>query len=122
VQTCALPISHLEAHGLMDIEAQKPMRTDAIFRMASMTKPIAATAVLMLVEEGKIKLNDPVAKFLPSFADQKVAVIRNGGGSGGGFGGPPPEDDIPPAERDVTIVDRCRRTSGVLRRRVSNAS
>ena len=114
-------IAHLEAHGLMDIEAQKPMRTDAIFRMASMTKPIAATAVLMLVEEGKIKLNDPVAKFLPSFADQKVAVIRNGG-SGGGFGGPPPEYDTVPAERDVTIVDLLTHTSGVMSGRVGNAA
>ena len=114
-------IAHLEAHGLMDIEAQTPMRTDAIFRLASMTKPIAATAVLMLVEEGKIKLTDPVSKFLPSFADQQVAVIRDGGSGGGGFGGPPPEYDTVPAERPVTIVDLLTHTSGVMSGRVGNA-
>src|SRR5690606_8736852 len=102
--------------------AQTPMRTDAIFRLASMTKPIAATAVLMLVEEGRIKLNDPVSKFLPSFADQKVAVIRGGGSGGGGFGGPPPEYDTVPAERDITIVDLLTHTSGLMSGRVGNAA
>jgi CubicO group peptidase (beta-lactamase class C family) len=115
-------LAHLESHGLMDIEAEAPMRTDAIFRLASMTKPVAATAVLMLVEEGRIKLTDPVAKFLPSFADQQVAVIRNGGSGGGGFGGPPPEYDTVPAERAVTIVDLLTHTSGVMSGRVSNAA
>src|SRR6266550_3801668 len=50
---------HIEAHGVMDLESKKPMAKDAVFRLASSTKPIAATAVLMLMEEGKLKLNDP---------------------------------------------------------------
>ena len=50
-------IAHFEAHGLMDIEANKPMPKDGIFRLASMSKPIAGAAVMMLVEEGKIRLN-----------------------------------------------------------------
>src|SRR5690606_16564315 len=114
-------IAHLEAHGLMDIEAGKPMRTDTIFRLASMTKPVTAVAVLMLVEEGRIRLNDPVSNYLASFAGQKVAVIRNGGGGTGGFGGPPPEFDTVPAERDITIVDLLTHTSGLMSGRVGNA-
>ncbi len=115
-------IAHLEAHGLMDIEAEVPMSTDAIFRLASMTKPVAATAVLMLVEEGKIKLTDPVSRYLPSFAEQTVAVIRDGGAGAGGFGGPPPEYDTVPAERPITIVDLLTHTSGVMSGRIGNAA
>ncbi len=114
-------IAHLEAHGLMDVEAGTPMRTDAIFRLASMTKPVTAVAVLMLVEEGRIQLTDPVSKYLPSFAGQKVAVIRNQGTGTGGFGGPPPEYDTVPAERDITIVDLLTHTSGLMSGRVGNA-
>src|SRR5271165_1638597 len=49
---------HFEAHGLMDLESKRPMQTDAIFRIASMSKPITGAAVLMMLEEGKIRLND----------------------------------------------------------------
>ena len=58
---------HYEAHGLMDIEAKKPMTKDALFRLASSSKPITATAILILMEEGKLKLTDPVSKFIPEF-------------------------------------------------------
>src|SRR5437773_2149266 len=53
-------IAHLEAQGLMDIETKKPMATDAMFRIMSMTKPIVGVSVLMLIEEGKVHLNDPI--------------------------------------------------------------
>lgn len=112
-------IAHLEAHGLMDLEAETPMRTDAIFRLASMTKPVAAAAVLMLVEEGRIQLTDPVGKYLPSFTDQEVAIIR--GGSARGFGGPPPDYYTVPASRDITIVDLLTHTSGVMSGPIGNA-
>jgi len=69
-------VVNFEAHGLMDIESKKPMEKDTIFRLASMTKPITGVAVLMLVEEGKIRLNDPVSKFIPEFHDVKVAMPR----------------------------------------------
>src|SRR5437667_6617015 len=62
-------IAHLEAQGLMDIETKKPMAMDALFRIMSMTKPIVGVAVLMMVEEGKVRLNDPVSKFIPQFKD-----------------------------------------------------
>jgi CubicO group peptidase (beta-lactamase class C family) len=60
----------LEATGLADREAQKPMRTDSLFWIASMTKPITATAVLMLQDEGKLSVEDPVEKYLPEFKNQ----------------------------------------------------
>ncbi len=58
---------HLEAHGLMDLDAKKPMPRDAVFRIASMTKPVVAVAILMMMEEGKLRLSDPVSKFIPEF-------------------------------------------------------
>ena len=60
-------IAHFEAHGLMDIDSKKPMSKDAIFRIASMSKPITGVAIMMLMEEGKIRLTDPVSKFIPEF-------------------------------------------------------
>ena len=68
-------IAHLEAQGLMDIETKKPMATDAMFRIMSMTKPVVGVAVLMLVDEGKVRLNDPVSKFIPEFKDLKVGIL-----------------------------------------------
>src|ERR1035441_7765666 len=70
-------IVHFQAHGLMDLESKKAMTTDAIFRIASMTKPITGVAVMMMVEEGKIRLSDPVSKYIPEFKDTKVAVPRD---------------------------------------------
>src|SRR5688500_11121213 len=58
-------LAHFEAHGSMNIEAKRPMTRDAIFRLASMSKPITGVAVLMLVEEGKLRLRDPVSRFIP---------------------------------------------------------
>jgi CubicO group peptidase (beta-lactamase class C family) len=63
---------HLEAAGLADIAARIPMKTDAIFWIASMTKPITATAVMMLQEEGKLSVDDPVAKYLPELGNLKT--------------------------------------------------
>src|SRR4051794_32484788 len=56
-------VAHFEAHGLMDLEQKAPMRKDAIFRMASMSKPVTGVAILMLMEEGKVRLTDPVSRF-----------------------------------------------------------
>jgi CubicO group peptidase (beta-lactamase class C family) len=67
-------VVHFEAQGTTDLESGKPMRTDTLFRMASMTKPITAVAVLMLMEEGKLVLSDPVSKFIPEFKNPKVAM------------------------------------------------
>lgn len=65
-------VLHLETTGHADVVAQKPMRADTVFWIASMTKPVTATAVLMLQDEGKLNVHDPVAKYLPEFANLKT--------------------------------------------------
>jgi len=65
-------VVHLQATGKRDIAANAPMQTDSIFRIYSMTKPVAGVAMMMLFEQGKWQLNDPVAKFIPEFANLKV--------------------------------------------------
>src|SRR6478735_7121987 len=65
-------VLHLESTGFANVEEKKPMKPDTIFWIASMTKPITGTAILMLQDEGKLQVNDPVAKYLPEFADLKT--------------------------------------------------
>jgi len=67
-------IVHFEAHGHYGVDNEKPMETDTLFRIYSMTKPITAVAAMMLYEEGAFHMNDPVSKYLPALADQKVLV------------------------------------------------
>ena len=67
-------IAHFEATGVTDIESKKPMTKDAVFRIASMTKPVTGVAIMMMMEEGKLRITDPVSKYIPSFKDLKVAV------------------------------------------------
>ena len=66
--------------GYADIASQTPMTSESVFRIYSMTKPVTSTAIMMLVEEGKIRLNDPVSKFIPSIGDMKVYVRGEGVG------------------------------------------
>ena len=70
-------VAYCECAGLMDIESQKPVQVDTIFRIYSMTKPITSVAVMMLYEEGCLQLNEPVAKYIPAFGDLKVFVSDN---------------------------------------------
>src|SRR5688572_30974893 len=67
-------VVHFDAYGVQDLESKKPVTKDTIFRIASMTKPIAGVAMMMLWEEGKWTLDDPVAKHIPEFAGLKVAT------------------------------------------------
>src|SRR5690349_15134259 len=69
-------VFHLEAVGLLRLEPAVPMPKDAIFRIASMTKPITAAGVQILVEEGKLKVSDPVEKHLPEFRGQMLVAER----------------------------------------------
>ncbi len=105
-------IVHFEAHGLMEIETKKPMVRDAVFRLASMSKPVTGVAVLMLVEEGKIRLSDPLSRFIPEFKDAKVAVVRDSGRPSA----PNAEAEFYtiPASREITIRDLLTHTSGLL--------
>jgi CubicO group peptidase (beta-lactamase class C family) len=95
---------HFEAHGLMDIESKRPMEKGAIFRIASMSKPITGAAVMMMLEEGKLRLNDPVSKFLPEFKNSKVALPRGDSG----------EFYLVPADRELTIRDLLTHTNGLM--------
>ena len=95
--------AYFEPWGYMDRDAKKPMRKDAIFRMYSMTKAVTGVAVMMLMEEGRFFLNEPVSKYLPEFAKPRVAVIDKGRVS-----------STEPAEREITIRDLLRHTSGVV--------
>ena len=98
---------HLEAQGVMDLESKKPMRADSIFRLASMTKPITSLAVMMLHEEGRFLLNDPVSKFLPEFKNPKVAVANAPNERAAeGF-------KLVPANREITIRDLLTHTAGL---------
>jgi CubicO group peptidase (beta-lactamase class C family) len=125
-------IVHFEAHGLIDVDAARAMPRDAVFRLASMSKPITAVAVMMLVEEGTVRLNDPVSRFIPEFGSAKVAVARpappgtpppaagTGAGPGGAQGGrgrgrgAPVEVEIVNAARDITVRDLLTHTSGLM--------
>jgi CubicO group peptidase (beta-lactamase class C family) len=91
-----------KAFGWRDKEAGVRMTTDSMFRIASQTKAITSTAVLMLVEEGRIGLLDPVSRFIPPFATTTVAAPRPGGGV-----------DIVPAKRPITITDLLTHTAGI---------
>jgi CubicO group peptidase (beta-lactamase class C family) len=118
-------IVHFESHGVMDNESKRPMPKDGIFRLASMSKPITAVAVMMLWEEGKIRLNDPVSRFITEFADTKVAIARPGargggppaagpGAPGGGRGAAPPAVDLVSATRAITVRDLLTHGSGLM--------
>ncbi|HEV8318628.1 MAG TPA: serine hydrolase domain-containing protein [Vicinamibacterales bacterium] len=112
-------VAHFEAQGLMDIERTAPMRKDGIFRMASMTKPVIGVAIMIMLEEGKVRLSDPVSKFIPEFKNAKVAIeIPPTGGRGAaalGEGPPaPPEIYTVPATRDITVRDLATHTSGLV--------
>ena len=71
-------IVHFDAYGMSDIEEHKPMKPDSLFRMYSMTKPVTSVALLMLFEEGKFQLDDPLDKYIPEFKDLKVYASGDG--------------------------------------------
>jgi CubicO group peptidase (beta-lactamase class C family) len=94
----------LDAYGWRDKAANVAMTTDTIFNVASMTKPMTAVGALMLYEQGKLLIDDPLSKYFPKFADMKVAVRDNG----------EPTSDTVPASRQITIQDLMRHTSGII--------
>ena len=95
-------LAHQQVVGWSDVEAQKPMRRDTIFRIYSMTKPITSVAVLMLMEEGKLRLSDPVDHWLPELANLEVLRDPNG-----------PLDQVDPSPQPITIRDLLTHTSGL---------
>src|SRR6267378_5784065 len=94
-------IGWFDAIGRQAPDASAPMAHDTIFRIFSMTKPIVSVGIMMLIEDGHFLLSDPVAKFIPEFADQKVGVENNG------------KLDLVPVKRPMTVQDLLRHTSGI---------
>ncbi|MGD9879392.1 MAG: serine hydrolase domain-containing protein [Reyranella sp.] len=99
-------LAMFDSFGFRDKEAKVPMTNDTIFRIASMTKPIVSVAAMLLVEEGRITLADPVSRYIPAFADTKVSVPRK------------KEDGtveyaLEPQVRPMTVQDLMRHTSGL---------
>ena len=99
-------IAYFEAMGSLDAEKKTPMTKDAIFRIYSMTKPITTVAAMMLYEEGKLALNDPVAKYIPAFKDIKVGEEKPGAD------GKPTLELVAP-KRPMTLQDLMRHSSGL---------
>jgi len=100
-------IAYLEAFGFQDREKKLTMHTDAIFRLASLTKPVTSVAVMMLVEEGKIQLDDPVSVYLPELSGLQVGVEKVNATTG------KTELGLEPARRAMTVQDLLRHTSGL---------
>jgi CubicO group peptidase (beta-lactamase class C family) len=100
-------IVHFEAHGYADIARRTPMRTDHIFGLASSSKPITAVAILMLVESGDVRLQDPVSKFIPEFAAPAQVAVARPGGPDGAY-------DLVPATRPITVGDLLKHGSGLM--------
>ena len=94
-------VAHFEALGARDPVSGAGLHKDSLFRIYSMTKPIVSAAAMMLWEEGRFLLGDPLAKYLPEFASPTVAVERGG------------RIELVPAERDITLQDLLRHTSGL---------
>jgi CubicO group peptidase (beta-lactamase class C family) len=102
------------ARGVMDLESRQPMAPRTMFRIASMTKPVVAVGIMMLIEEGRLHLNDPVSRYIPEFRESKVAIARPaGGGRGGGAGAAAPQFYTVPATRAVTVKDLLTHVSGL---------
>ena len=94
-------IGWFEALGKQDPAGTTPMAQNSIFRIFSMTKPIVSVGIMMLLEEGHFLLNDPIAKYIPEFANQKVGAEKDG------------KLELIPLARPITIQDLLRHTSGI---------
>lgn len=95
-------LAWLDVRGHMDIESRKPLRADSIFRIYSMTKPVTSVAAMMLYEQGRFQLDDPISRFLPAFANMLVFT-----------GGTAKNPETVPAARPITFQDLFTHTSGL---------
>jgi CubicO group peptidase (beta-lactamase class C family) len=95
-------VRHTVNVGWQDIESRLPVETDTLFRIASMTKPITSTVALILLEEGRFKLDEPIARFAPEFSQMRVLRSPDG-----------PLDETDPAERQITFEDLLTHRSGL---------
>tara|TARA_B100001057_G_scaffold104706_1_gene102120 strand:- start:7060 stop:8418 length:1359 start_codon:yes stop_codon:yes gene_type:complete len=95
-------VVHFETQGYADVEKQIPLKKDSLFRIYSMSKPITGVALMILLEEGKVRLNDPVSLYIPEFASTEVMVINEDG-----------TDSREKLKRQITIRDLATHTSGI---------
>jgi CubicO group peptidase (beta-lactamase class C family) len=95
-------VAYFEAFGQRDKESSSPMARDAMFRIASQTKAIVSVAAMILQEDGRLLISDPVGKFIPEFMKTTVAVPKDGGGY-----------DVVPARRPITIRDLLTHMAGI---------
>lgn len=97
---------YLKAFGVQDVTTGTPMSPDTIFAIHSMTKPLTSLAAMMLIDDGKLALTDPLSKYIPSFADTKVGMdIKNANGTD--------SVTVVPPVHPITILDLMRHTSGI---------
>jgi CubicO group peptidase (beta-lactamase class C family) len=99
-------VAYFESVGMLDPQTKAPMGKDAIFRIYSMSKPITSVAVMMLFEQGRITLDEPIAKYIPAFKDMKVGVETKGEDG-------KPKLELTDAKKPITIQDLLRHTSGI---------
>jgi CubicO group peptidase (beta-lactamase class C family) len=95
-----------ETFGVRDVATQLPITPQTIFRLYSMTKPITSVAAMMLIDEGKLRLDDPLSKYIPSFANAKVGVEKKLDNGEAAL-------ELVPVDRPITILDLMRQTSGI---------
>jgi len=105
IQQHGVPI-YSESFGVRDVASQQPMTENTIFRLYSMSKPITSVLIMMLVEDGKLSLDDPLEKFIPAFAATKVGVDRSDEAGH-------PTLSLEPLRRSITIRDLLLHTSGI---------
>jgi CubicO group peptidase (beta-lactamase class C family) len=97
---------YLESFGLRSVATKRPMTPDTMFRIYSMSKAVTSVAIMMLVEDGKLSIDDPVSKYIPAFADTKVGVDLSD--EAGQY-----PLKLEPLKRPITILDLLRHTSGI---------
>jgi CubicO group peptidase (beta-lactamase class C family) len=95
-------VAHLECAGWQEIETKRPMAADTIFQIYSMSKPITSAAAMMLCEEGRLRLADPVSRYIPEFKEFRVMALRPDGGY-----------DLVPARREMTVHDLMTHSGGL---------
>jgi CubicO group peptidase (beta-lactamase class C family) len=110
-------VVHVSSHGVADLESRAKMGSTTMFRIASMTKPVVSAAIMMMVEEGRIRLNDPVSRYIPEFRGMQVANAPPGAARGTGAGAAAdagaPRFDRVAAAREITVRDLLTHTSGL---------
>ena len=111
-------VAYVSAQGVMDLESKQPMTEATMFRIASMTKPVVGVAIMMMVEEGKLRLNDPVSRYIPEFRGMKVAIQQ---APAGGSGDETPVFYTVPAQREITVKDLLTHVSGLGSGPMSNS-